>query len=144
MLMLAGLYAVGRGVPKNNVEAYKWAYIVNAASRVGEFRNDSQQLIGVLEGRMSPEEINLAKTEAGQWRPVVTARSNQGTAPPPPAIISGPRLAPAPVIPSPQPSPRTTSNEPSSPLDGIGNARKGEVDSLLREVPPGLRKKFGF
>jgi Sel1 repeat len=147
MLVLAGLYAVGRGTPINKVEAYKWAYIVGAGSRVEEFRNGSRQLTGVLEGRMSPQEINLAKSEAGQWRPVVTARPTpvpqdlSRNAPPP--ITSATQPAPAPLAPSPQPSPRTSANEPSSPLDAIGNVRKGEVDSFLKEVPS-LRKKFGF
>jgi hypothetical protein len=144
MLVLAGLYAIGRGVPKNNVEAYKWAYIVSAASKVGEFRNGSLQLMGVLEGRMNPEEVNLAKTEAGQWHPAVTARPNQSAATPPSVIITGPRIAPPPAIASPQPSPRTTSNEPSGASDSIGNGKKGEIDNLLSEVPSGLRKKFGF
>jgi hypothetical protein len=77
MLILAGLYAVGRGVPKNNINAYKWAYLVNGASRVDEFRNGSGQLMSVLEPRMSPEEVNYARSEAGRWRPVVTSRPAQ-------------------------------------------------------------------
>src|SRR5246127_2339013 len=74
MLILAGLYATGRGVEKNNAEAYKWAYIVNGASRVEEFRNGSRQLMGVLEGRMSPVEINRARTAASQWRAAPVSR----------------------------------------------------------------------
>ena len=49
MLILAGLYATGRGTEKNNVEAYKWSSIVNGTSRVDEFRDGSSQLVGVLE-----------------------------------------------------------------------------------------------
>jgi TPR repeat protein len=153
MLILAGLYATGRGVTKDNIKAYKWAYIVSAASRVDEFRNGSLQLMGVLETRMSPAEISQARSEAGQWHPVVTSRPAQ-TAMPLDNSRSAPHASPAPqaaaapapppsAVPSPQPATKTTSNEPSSPLDTIGNARKGDVDSFLREVPS-LRKKFGF
>src|SRR5579859_1933693 len=154
MLILAGLYTVGRGVQKDNVKAYQWAYIVGAGSRVDEFRNGSRQLISVLETRMTPDEIGLAKAEAGRWRPVVTSRPPQAFAPPAPAAlppvttaapVAPAAVAPAPAAPSPQPPANTTSNEPSSPLDNLGkNVKKGEVDSILDQVPQGLRKKLGF
>jgi len=144
MLILAGLYAVGRGVQKNNINAYKWAYIVNGASRVDEFRNGSRQLMGVLESRMGPEEVNYAKSEAGRWRPVVTARPSAA----PPAASTVPAAAPpaSPAAPTtaaanPQPPAKTTSDDSSSAPDSLG--KKGDIDSFLREVP-GLRKKFGF
>jgi len=151
MLILAGLYATGRGVTKDNVKAYKWAYLVSAASRVDEFRNGSLQLMGVLETRMSAAEISQARSEAGQWHPVVSSRPVQ-TAIPQDISRSAPAAPPAPrpqaSAPSPQPAvktnnEKTTSNEPSRPVDTIGNARKGDVDDLLREMPS-LRKKFGF
>jgi Sel1 repeat len=69
MLILAGLYAVGRGVQKDNVKAYEYAYIVSSATRVEEFRNGSRQLMGVLEGKMTSEEVSRARTEASRWRP---------------------------------------------------------------------------
>jgi len=144
MLILAGLYAVGRGVQKNDINAYKWSYIVNGASRVDEFRNGSRQLMGVLETRMSPEEINYAKSEAGRWRPVVTGRPAQSVAAPAaavPPVTSAASPAAAPAAPTPQPPAKTTSNDSSSPLDALG--KKGDIDSLLREVPS-LRKKLGF
>lgn len=144
MLILAGLYAVGRGVPKNNINAYKWAYLVNGASRVDEFRNGSGQLMSVLEPRMSPEEVNYARSEAGRWRPVVTSRPAQAVAPPAaaaPPVTSAASPAPAPATASQQPPAKTTNNDSSSPLDGLG--KKGDIDGLLREVPS-LRKKFGF
>lgn len=157
MLILAGLYATGRGVQKDNVKAYKWAYLVSAASRVDEFRNGSQQLMGVLETRMSAAEISQARAEAGQWRPVASARpalsavpqdTSQDTsrgAPVAPPQATGAAPSPPAAAPSPpQPSMKTTSNEPSSPHDALGTIRKGDVDNLLKEVPSGLRKKFGF
>jgi hypothetical protein len=149
MLILSGLYAVGRGVQKDNVKAYKWAYIVGAGSRVDEFRNGSRQLMGVLETRMAPEEVNQAKTEAGQWHAVGTPRRSQAAVPPvppaPPTVTTAAPVAAAPAAPSPEPPAKTTSNEPSSPLDNLGkNVKKGDVDNLLDQVPQGLRKKFGF
>jgi Sel1 repeat len=138
MLILSGLYAVGRGVQKDNLQAYKWAYIVNGASRVEEFRNGSRQLLGVLEGRMSPDEVNYAKSEAGRWRPAVPSRPAQATVPPAPPIATA---APAAV---PQPAAKPTSNAPSSSQDFDRNIKKGDVDSILDQVPQGLRKKFGF
>src|ERR1700761_4201430 len=147
MLIVAGLYATGRGVQKDNIQAYKWAYIVSAASRVDEFHNGSRQLMGVLETRMSAADISQARSEAGQWHPVVSSRPAQ-TAIPQDTSRSAPQTSavPAPLpsaAPSPQPATKTTSNEPSKSLDTIGNARKGDVDSFLREVPS-LRKKYGF
>jgi TPR repeat protein len=157
MLILSGLYAVGRGAPKDNIKAYKWAYIVNGASRVEEFRNVSRQLIGVLERRMSPDEINYAKAEAGRWRPVASGKRTETTAPSdfsrsapvapaaPATAAAAPApapAAPAPAAPSPQPPAKTASDD--SPLEGLGkNVTKGDIDDFLKEVP-GLRKKFGF
>ena len=144
MLILAGLYAVGRGVQKNNINAYKWAYIVNGASRVDEFRNGSRQLMGVLESRMGPEEVNYAKSEAGRWRPVVTGGRPRLRLQRPPCLLPRRRRAPAApttAAANPQPPAKTTSDDSSSAPDSLG--KKGDIDSLLREVP-GLRKKFGF
>jgi len=151
MLILAGLYAIGRGVQKDNINAYKWAYIVNSASRVEEFRNGSRQLIGVLESRMSPDQINVAKTEAGRWRAVVRSRAGQATAPVAPAsaaaqpVTPAAAIAPAPAAPSSQPPAQTSSNQSSGSLDALGKTiKKGDVDSILDQVPSGLRKRFGF
>jgi hypothetical protein len=153
MLILSGFYTVGRGVRKDNIQAYKWAYIVNGASKVEEFRNGSRQLIGVLEGRMSPTELNSAKSEASRWRPV-TSRQTETTTPPDfsrsaPAVATtnpaptAPAAAPAPApAPSPPPPAKTTSDD--NPLDAFSkNLNKGDVDDFLKEMPA-LRKKFGF
>jgi TPR repeat protein len=72
MLILAGLYAIGRGIPKDTVNAYKWAYIVSVNTRVDDFRTGSRQLMGVLETKMSLDEINRAKTDGGKWRAVAS------------------------------------------------------------------------
>lgn len=143
MLILAGLYAVGRGVEKDNIKAYKWAYIINGASRVDEYRNGARQLIGVLEGKMSPDDVNYARQEANRWRAAPSGRPAQSAAPPPAAPSSqaaSPQASAAPPPPAPataQPPAKTSSTE------SVGG-KKNDVDSLLEQVPSGLRKKFGF
>lgn len=150
MLILSGLYATGRGVEKDNIKAYKWAYIVNSGSRVDEFRNGSRQLIGVLESRMNPDQINAAKAEASQWRPVVKSKPGRATTPialAPSTLTSAAPISPAPALAasSSQPPAQTSSNQSSGSLDALSkNIRKGDVDSILDQVPSGLRKRFGF
>jgi TPR repeat protein len=129
MLVLGGLYAIGRGGPKDNISAYKWAYIVSVGTRVDEFRNGSRQLMGVLEGRMKPDEINQAKADAGRWRAV---KSPAAPAAALPATASNPPPQPAPAAPKQTPAPSET---PS---------KKSDVDSLMDKVPSELRKRFGF
>ena len=102
MLILAGLYATGRGVAKNNAEAYKLAYIVNGASRVDEFRNGSRQLMGVLETRMSAQDISQAKASAANWRAVVTSRPAPTTPPADDYSRAAPVAPAAPQTPAPQ------------------------------------------
>ena len=41
MLTTSGLYAIGRGVQKDYVRAYKYAYIVSSLTKLDEFRNGS-------------------------------------------------------------------------------------------------------
>jgi Sel1 repeat len=160
MLILAGLYATGRGVARNNLEAYKWAYIVNGASRVDEFRDGSSQLMGVLEKRMSPDDINRAKSDAGKWRATAATRPAP-TAPPAPdysrtaPVVSTPTAAAptaASAAPAPTPTPTQTmaaptpqpSKSPDNPMDAFSkNFSKDDVDDFLREMPR-LRKKYGF
>jgi hypothetical protein len=152
MLITSGLYAIGRGVQKNYVRAYEYAYIVSSVSKVDEFRNGSRQLMGVLELKMTPEEINRAKTDASQWHavsnpgqmkvsvPADNTRANP-LSPPPPTPASN--LQPAPAT-SPAPSARA-SNEPAEPRVAAGkNAKKDDIDNILDQVPQGLRKRFGF
>ena len=67
-LILGGLYAIGRGAQKDNINAYKWAYIVDTASRVEEFRNGARQLMGLLETRTTADEVNRAKSDGSRWR----------------------------------------------------------------------------
>ena len=102
MLIVAGLYASGRGITKDNVKAYSWAYIVASASKVDEDRNGARQLMSLLMKRMTSDEIGRAVVAARAWRAVRAAgagkastyrkswrrgptRAGRAAAPPPPA-----------------------------------------------------------
>jgi cell division septation protein DedD len=136
MLILGGLYAIGRGVPKDNVKAYKWAYIVGAGSRVEEFRNGARQLTGLLETRMTPDDVNLAKSDAGRWH--ATASTGPAQTAPPAAIQPAP-AAPAPPAPAASAAPQPAA--PQSPTPQA--AKKSDTDDLMNQIPA-LRKKLGF
>jgi Sel1 repeat-containing protein len=160
MLVLSGLYAVGRGVQKDNSNAYKWAYIVSVGSRVDEFRNGSRQLMGVLESRMTREEVDRAKAEAGRWHAVSNPSKPVGQARP--AAPATTAAAPADSLsrdssgPATQPSLASSRQSPanppsSSPDSGTlpgprnsGEKKNNDIDALLDRVPSGLRKRFGF
>src|SRR5882724_12391795 len=143
MLVLAGLYAIGRGTSNDNLNAYKWAYIVSVGTRVEEFRNGARQLIGVLETRMTPEQVNQAKVDAGGWRavrtqakPAVPTDNVRQDSQPPPAPAAS-KQAPA--------SPATSSVDSISPQGPrSGSIKKDDMDAILEQVPSGLRKRFGF
>jgi len=143
MLVLAGLYAIGRGTSNDNLNAYKWAYIVSVGTRVEEFRNGARQLIGVLETRMTPEQVNQAKADAGGWRavrtqakPAVPTDNVRQNSQPPPAPAAS-KQAPA--------SPATSSADSISPQGPrSGSIKKDDMDAILEQVPSGLRKRFGF
>jgi len=148
MLVLSGIYAVGRGIPKDNFNAYKWAYIVAVGSRVDEFRNGSRQLMGVLETRMTRDDVDRAKAEAGRWH-ATSSQPKPAVAPAPADSLTrdyqpSPQLSPAV---SKQP-PATTSNNSTATgsLPGPRNTseKKNDMDALLDRVPTGLRKRFGF
>jgi hypothetical protein len=160
MLILAGLCAIGRGAPQDDVNAYKWAYIVAYASKVEEFKNGARQLMGVLETRLTPEQVYAAKTDASRWRIAPTARPSVSAQPVQGAPAAVPTVAnalPQPVAPSPSPqpqspakitvypSPQPASPQPANPQPANPqSAKKSDADNLLDQVPQGLRKKFGF
>jgi Sel1 repeat len=158
MLILGGLYAIGRGVPKDYVSAYKYAYIVGSATKVEEFRNGSRQLMGALESKMTPQQVSQARTDALRWHAVSTATTVQMTpaqmtsaaadntrATPlaqPPRSAANPPLAPAVSTAQPAVRPNTNSAEPRNVSSKT--VKKDDIDSLLDQVPQGLRKRFGF
>ena len=146
LLIVSGLYAIGRGVPRDNVKAYEYAYIVNSASRVDEWRNGSRQLMGVLESRMTPDEINRAKTDASRWH--ATGKATQVSVPTNVAPRAPVPPQPPQITSNPPPPPATTTTAPATPLKPVAKAddppKKNDVDDLLNPVPSGLRKRFGF
>ena len=134
MLVLAGLYAIGRGCPKDNLSAYKWVYIVSVGTRVEEFRNDSRQLMGVLENRMRPDEINQAKADAGRWH-----------------AVKSPATTPAVTTANPPQSPPAASKPPAAstantPAETPSNKKsdKSDMDALMDKMPSELRKRLGL
>lgn len=139
MLVLAGLYAVGRGVQKDNIRAYKWAYIVGTSSRVEEFRNGARQLLGLLETRMSPDDVNVAKSDAGRWR--ATPGGTPAKAAAPSAVQPAPALS---APPAPAPVQSAATRQPAAPQPPAPQpAKKSDSDDLMNQLPA-LRKKFGF
>jgi len=146
MLVLSGIYAVGRGVPQDNLNAYKWAYIVSVGTRVEEFRNGSRQLMGVLEGRMTREDIDRAKAEAGRWH-AVPSQARPAVAPAPTdSLTRDSQSLPALAASKSSPATTTSSAADSSTSQGprISGDKKNDIDALLDRVPSGLRKRFGF
>jgi TPR repeat protein len=138
MLILAGLYAIGRGVPKDNIKAYKWAYIVGAGSRVEEFQNGSRQLMGLLETRMTPDDVKRAKSDAGQWRSTPSTGPAQTAAPAAVQPVPAAPAAPAPAVSAATPQPAAP--QPAAPAP---QAKKSDSDDLMNQLPA-FRKKYGF
>jgi hypothetical protein len=162
-LIVAGLYASGRGTTKDNVKAYSWAYIVASASKLDEDRNGARQLMSLLMKRMTSDEIGRAVVAARAWRAVRTAgagksphieraaESDQPTqaAPPPPApavVQPAPVAAASPAVS--QPAPSNVTVLPAAPkatsVPSVKNAKRDDARELLDQVPPNLRKRFGF
>ena len=142
MLILSGLYAIGRGVQKDNIQAYKWAFIVSSASRIEEFRNGARQLMGLLENKMIPAEINQAKLDAGGYHAAAPSTPNV----PSTAQI---KLLPAPTPQAPPVTAASTPAPPAAPAPAPAKttkdaAKKDDVGAILDNVPQGLRKRFGF
>jgi hypothetical protein len=171
MLIVAGLYASGRGVAKDNVKAYSWAHIVASASKLDEDRNGARQLISLLMKKMTSDEIGRAVVAARAWRAVRVAGAARDSvkssdkaskieraldssdqpepaAPPPAPAAVQPAPAAAPPPPVSQPAPSNITVLPASPkatsAAPVKSAKKEDVRDLLDQVPPGLRKRFGF
>jgi TPR repeat protein len=141
MLVLSGLYAIGRGTPKSNVDAYKWAYIVSVGSRVDEFRNGSRQLMGVLETKMTPQEVTRAKADAGRWH-AVSSQARVAA----PADDTRRETQPPQASPASKPVTASTATTPadSAKTPPAGDDKKSDIDGLLDKMPSDLRKRLGF
>src|ERR1700761_578104 len=150
MLILSGMYATGRGVKKNNVQAYKWAYLVSAGSKIEEYRNDSRQLIGQLEAKMTPGEISQAKSEAFKFH-AVSAKAAAKPAPAEDLTRAAPAhpagaAAPSPAAATPAPLPAKTNDKANDNSDEPSRfVRKSNIEEqVLDHVPHSLRKRYGF
>ena len=139
MLVLSGLCATGRGTPKDNVAGYRWAYIVASGTKIDEFRNGARQLMGVLETRMTREEVYQAKSEAERWRAI----PSQAKLPLPTDTIRRDTL-PQQTLPTVSgPSQPSAASEPPR-SKGAEKEKKTDVDTLLDKMPSELRKRFGL
>ena len=154
--------ASGRGIAKDNVKAYSWAYIVASASKLDEDRNGARQLMSLLMKKMTSDEIGRAVVAARAWRAVRVAGAGKApsieraleqdqpaaAAPPPaPAVVQpAPAAQPSTVVSQSAPSNVTVS--PASPKAtsafSVKNAKRDDARELLDQVPQGLRKRFGF
>jgi len=162
MLIVAGLYASGRGVTKDNVKAYSWAYIVTSASKLDEDRNGARQLMSLLMKKMTSDEIGRAVVAARTWRAVRTAGAGKASniersieqdqttpaaAPAAPAGVQpAPTVAAAPAVSQPVSSSVTVAPAAPKaiPAAPVKNAKRDDARELLDQVPPNLRKRFGF
>jgi hypothetical protein len=125
MLILSGLLALGRGTPKDYVGSYKWAYIVANGSRIDEYRNGSRQLMGLLETKMSADQIASAKSQALNFH--AASQPSQAAAQP-----TNPDLPP-PTGPALLPPSTNAASPPQLPAGAMSGQR----------LPPGLASKLG-
>ena len=151
MLIVAGLYASGRGITKDNVKAYSWAYIVTSASKADEDRNGARQLMSLLMKRMTSDEIGRAVVAARAWRAVRVAGAGKASSIERAADSTSDQPAPAAPPPAPavvQPAPSNVTLLPASPKATSAapakTAKRDDVRDVLDQVPQGLRKRFGF
>jgi len=128
MLILGGLLAIGRGAPKDYVGSYKWAYIVAMGSQIEEFRKDAQQLIGLLEPKMTPTQIAQAKADALGFHATTPTAKLPDPPAPTPSTPSGSSSAARPDAASGSPRP--------------GNQSRGH--DLVKGVTPDLLRQYGI
>ena len=155
------------------MKAYRWAHIVASASKVDEYRDGARQLMSLLMKKMTSDEIGQAVVAARAWRAARPASGLKASnieraidsapdqpapaaPPPPPApVVAQPAAAPAPV-PAPvvaQPAQSNVTVLPASPKvasapsasgPSAKSVKRDDIRDLMDQVPPGLRKRFGF
>ena len=64
---LALLYGEGRGVPRDDVQAYMWLNVAAANSRPGRFRDQVAEERATAARRLSPERLQKARHMAEKW-----------------------------------------------------------------------------
>ena len=138
MLIIAGLYASGRGIAKDNVKAYSWAYIVSSASKVDEYRNGARQLMSLLMNRMTSDEIGRAVVAARAWRAGRVAGVGKASGIERAAESSSDQPAPA----APPPAPAVVQPAPAAELvlAGAGNVVMLDDGAAARPRPTARRR----
>jgi tetratricopeptide (TPR) repeat protein len=63
------MYAIGRGAPKSNVDAYKWASVAATGANLAETQKSAQRLLDMLTGRMTSADIAEGKRLAQSIAP---------------------------------------------------------------------------
>lgn len=66
---LGFMYADGRGVPRDYVQAYMWLYLSLSRSESGTGSTDGRKVLAALEVKMTPAEIAEARNLACAWTP---------------------------------------------------------------------------
>jgi TPR repeat protein len=76
-LVVAGHQAIGRGTPLDLVRAYRWAAVAAANARSDEIKRGAQQVMRLLETRLTDDELRRAKASD----PLRAGPANAGAAP---------------------------------------------------------------
>ena len=66
---LGMMYYVGKGVPQDYVEAYKWCNLAAARAVDKEMRDAATELRDALAGMMTPTQVAEAQKLAREWKP---------------------------------------------------------------------------
>lgn len=66
---LGFMYAEGRGVPRDYVQAYMWLYLSLSRSESGTGATDGRKALAALAAKMTPAEIAEARNRACAWTP---------------------------------------------------------------------------
>jgi hypothetical protein len=69
LLNLGLMYAAGNGVPQDNVEAMKWIDLAIFALPPGGPRSDAARALGDIAPKLTPEQIQEAKSRERAWTP---------------------------------------------------------------------------
>lgn len=157
MLVTGGMAALGKGTPKDYVVSYKWAFLVAEGAQAPDLKNGGRQLITMLEQRMSPDQVQRAKTMAYQFRAIGSSPAAAPAISPAPAATVAPApvqtapiaVAPAPAPPSLQPSspgtqPGAAQTKSPAVLEAEKRLNKENVDKMIKNVPPEYRRRFGL
>jgi TPR repeat protein len=68
-LNLGLLHASGAGVPQDNIEAMKWIDLAIYALPPGGARSDAARALGDIAAKMTPEQIQEARSRERAWKP---------------------------------------------------------------------------